>query len=120
MRKWLLAAFAACFLIAVAGGVAYAQQNKVTLNQSVVITTGGTFQQILPTQQRWSLTIQNNNAADSCWIFVTSDPTKIPTTANSIMLLAAGSYARFYPFIPSDPVQATCASDGDTLYIDTQ
>jgi len=95
-------------------------QNIPTKNTSVVIATGNTFQTVLaaPTgDPRNSLTIQNNNATDSCWIFVGSSAA---TKGASILLLAGGSYTRYFPYVPSDVIQATCATSSDTLYVDTQ
>jgi hypothetical protein len=108
-----LAALAACTLIAPAS----AQQNRTTLNKSVTIIAGGAFQQILQEEPRFAVTIQNNNAADPCRLHI---GVGTPTEANSILLFAGGSYARFYPAIPSDAFQATCTQAGDTLYVDTQ
>jgi hypothetical protein len=91
-----------------------------TLNQSVVIATGNTFQTVLAAvgqNGRQSLTIANNNASDSCWLYVGSGAA---TKGTSILLLAGGSYVRYYPYTPSDVIQATCATSNDTLYIDTQ
>jgi hypothetical protein len=100
---------------------AHAQTNAATTNSSAVITTGNTFQTVLAALSqgtaRRSLTIENNNATDSCWVFVGSGSA---TKATSILLLAGGSYARYYPYVPSDAIQATCASNSDTLYVDTQ
>lgn len=97
--------------------------NRATVNSSATIATGNTFQQVLPsnlgtTTQRQSLTIENNNATDSCWIYV--GPLASATKATAILLLAGGSYARYWPFVPSDAIQATCASSSDTLYVDNQ
>lgn len=94
--------------------------NRSTLNSSVVIATGNAFQTVLASNfntftQRQALTIQNNNAADSCWLYIGSGT---PTKATSILLLAGGSYQRYWPFVPSDAIQATCASTSDTLYVD--
>ena len=46
-----------------------------TTNGSISITTGNTFQQVLgalgaPPAARRSLTIENNNSTDSCWLFI--------------------------------------------------
>src|SRR5437879_6204402 len=79
MRRYLLAAI--CF--AMLGSPSFADPSSIapTTNGSVVIATGNTFQTVLAavainnnslTMGRRSLTIQNNNAADSCWIFVGS------------------------------------------------
>lgn len=106
-----------------AGGaaVAGAPTNRSTKNVSVVITTGNTFQTILAVQGttdvRQALTIANNNATDSCWLFIGA---ATATKGTSILLLAGGSYARYWPFVPSDAIQATCANNSDTLYVDIQ
>lgn len=104
--------------------VVYAQSVStpaVTTNSSIVITTGNTFQQVLaalvPPAQRRSLTIQNNNATDSCWLFIGAGTA---TKGTSILLLAAGAYTRYFPYVPADVIQATCASTNDTLYVDFQ
>jgi hypothetical protein len=91
---------------------------SLTTNASASIATGNTFQTVLAaSDNRRSLTIQNNNATDSCWVFVGSGSA---TKATSILLLAGGSYTRYYPYIPADVIQATCATTADTLYVDTQ
>lgn len=96
--------------------------NAPTTNRSVTIGTGGTFQTILTAStSRLSLTIQNNNSISTgteyCYVYVGSGTA---TTANSIILAPGGSYQRYFPFIPSDIIQATCTTTSDTLYIDTQ
>jgi|SRR5882672_1754571 len=114
-------------------GEAHAQSTPTaagTTNFSATIATGNTFQTVLVAvlnaYGRKSLSIQNNNATDSCWItFGTlSNGTKITAAsavkASSILLLAGGSYTRYYPYIPADEIEATCATAGDSLYVDTQ
>jgi hypothetical protein len=98
--------------------------NRSTLNGSVVIATGNTFQIVLAsnfgtTTQRQQLTVNNNNftVPDNCWIFLGSGTA---TKAASIMLVPGASYRREWPFVPSDTIQATCTTTSDTLYIDTQ
>jgi len=96
--------------------------NAQTTNASVVIATGNTFQTILaalgtPPTPRRSLTIENNNATDSCWVFVGASAA---TKGISILLLPGGSYTRYYPYVPSDAIQATCATTADTIYVDVQ
>jgi hypothetical protein len=96
-----------------------------TTNASVVITTGNTFQTVLSavanpainSTARHSLTIANNNTTDSCWVYIGSGTA---TKGTSILLIAGASYTRYWPFIPSDVIQATCTSTSDTLYVDTQ
>lgn len=118
--KRLLVAIA--FLIGLSGA-ALAQTVAATTNSSAVIATGNTFQSVLaavaaPPATRRSLTIQNNNATDSCWVFVGA--TASATKGTSILLLPGGSYTRYSPYIPSDNIAGTCATTSDTLYVDTQ
>jgi hypothetical protein len=101
---------------------ARAQTNAATTNGSVTITAGNTFQTVLsavaaPPAIRRSLTIQNNNASDSCWLFIGGGSA---TKATSILLTTGQAYTRYYPYVPTDAIQATCASTSDTLYVDTQ
>jgi hypothetical protein len=102
-------------------GPALAQTVAQTTNGSVVIIAGNTFQTVIAAvtanNQRRSLSIQNNNATDSCWLFIGS---AAATKGTSILLLAGGSYTRYYPYIPSDAIQATCTTTSSTLYVDTQ
>jgi hypothetical protein len=121
-RSWLTraAVIAAALFFA---PVANAQTNTPTINGSVTITTGNTYQNILsavaaPPAIRRSLTIQNNNTnGDNCWLFIGSGSA---TKATSILLSPGGSYQRYYPYVPSDVIQATCASNSDTMYADYQ
>jgi hypothetical protein len=100
---------------------AAAQTVATTTNSSAVITTGSTFQTVMAavnfTSSRRSLTIENNNASDNCWLFIGSGSA---TKGTSILLIPGGSYTRYYPYVPADAIQATCASTSDTLYIDNQ
>lgn len=92
--------------------------NANTLNSSAVITAGNTFQTVLAAKvNRQSVTIQNNNASDACWVYVGAGSA---TKGTAIALAAGQSYTRYYPYVPSDAIQATCATTSDTLYIDTQ
>lgn len=92
-----------------------------TLNSSVTVTTGNTFQQALAsnvanTVRRQSLEIQNNNTnTDSCWVFLGT--TANATKAASIILAVGQAYTRYYPYVPDDAVQVTCAGNSDTVYI---
>jgi hypothetical protein len=122
--KFLIVAFLA-LLYAMQPARAQTVQAKSTVNASVVIATGNTFQTVLAavssTAGRQSLTIQNNNATDSCWIqFGVGVTSGNATKGKSILLLAGGSYTRYYPFVPKDEIEATCATTSDTLYVDTQ
>ena len=102
---------------------ARAQQNLGTVNGSITIATGNTFQQAIAAlaagTARRSITIQNNNTnGDNCWIFIGA--TASATKGTSILLGQGGSYQRYYPYVPSDNIAATCATSSDTLYVDTQ
>jgi hypothetical protein len=93
--------------------------NKTTTTASVVITTGGTFQTILAAStNKSSLTIQNNNASDSCWIQLGSSQSI--TEGHAIELLAGQAYTRYFPYVPADAISGTCASNSDTMYVDYQ
>jgi hypothetical protein len=98
-------------------------QYRGTVNSSATITAGNAFQSVLATligtsTVRQSLTIENNNAADSCWVFI--GPNASATKATSILLTPGGSYQRYFPYVPSDNISATCTNMNDTLYVDTQ
>ncbi len=96
---------------------------RSTVNASVSVVTGGTFQQILPSiignagVSRQSINIENNNRNnDNCLIFV--GPMASATAATAILLLPGGSYSRYWPFVPSDQISGTCANNGDSIYAD--
>jgi FtsP/CotA-like multicopper oxidase with cupredoxin domain len=112
-----------------------------TNNASAKIATAYTYQQLLPSVPvgsgaRRSLTVQNNNATDTCWVIVgTTQITPATTVTNtnitiggatvtaaqaSIELLAGASYTRYYPYSPSDIIYGTCQTAGDSIYVDTQ
>src|SRR5882724_10006994 len=96
MKRLWLALFATTLC---SPALAQAPQGFGTLNSSAAITAGNTFQQLLAANaKRRSLTIQNNNASDSCWIFI--GPTASATKATSMLLFPGGSYNRYYPYIP--------------------
>ena len=127
-------AFALLFLADLVDA-AMAQSAVPTDNWSVSITTGGTFQQVQPRNDaRRSLTIQNNNASDSCYVNIDGSVVAGNTAASSVttrggtvtaakasVLLSAGqSYTRYYPYVPSGPIVATCATTASSLYVDMQ
>lgn len=137
MKKILAALLGACLFSA----PAMAQQtNAATTNGSVSVTTGNTYQTLLaavvyPTVRR-SLTIQNNNTTDNCLLIVGTNQVTSGTTTTSSNLTIAGntlaaskasillspgqSYTRYFPYIPNDTIYATCATTGDSIYVDTQ
>ena len=119
MKRLLVAGIA--LLLCLPAQAQQAPLNLGTVNGSIVIAAGNTFQQALAAvtgNKRRSLTIQNNNAADNCWLYV--GPTASATKGTSLLLLPGGSYTRYYPYIPNDNIAATCATTADTLYVDTQ
>ena len=121
----MLKLLAALLCVAALATPARAQTVAQTTNKSVTITTGNTFQAVLSavtlTAARRSLTIQNNNATDSCWVtFGVGITAGTAAKASSILLLAGGSISRYYPYVPSDEIEATCTTTSDTLYIDVQ
>lgn len=116
-------------LFCCASGVSYSQPADVpTVNASAVIVTGNTYQTILAATaspndtSRRSLTIQNNNTNnDNCWIIFGQGITAANATkGKSILLGPGGSFQRYYPYMPSDEIEATCATSSDTIYVDRQ
>jgi hypothetical protein len=99
-----------------------------TVNVSGTITSGGTFQQVLPSihsgagnasTARQSLTIQNNNTnSDNCFVFL--GPIANATEAGSVLLAPQQAYGRYWPDVPTDTISITCASTSDTFYADYQ
>jgi hypothetical protein len=86
----------------------------------VTIATGNKFQQIVPSNStgtdRRALTIQNNASnGDNCWVYVGADKA---SKDGSVVLAPGKSYDRYWPFVPSDTIQATCASSSDNLYVE--
>lgn len=101
-------------------------QAKPTTNGSIVIATGNTYQTALAAVTRFigrlALTIQNNNASatDNCYItFGVGITAGNATKGKSLKLGPLGSYTRYWPFVPSDEIEATCDTSSDTLYVDT-
>jgi len=88
----------------------------------VTIVTGSKFQQVVPPSkngtERRSLTIRNNSANDdNCWVYI---GTSTPSKETSFELAPGKSLIRYWPFVPSDSIQATCASSSDTLNVEYQ
>lgn len=118
--------------------MAAAQSAIGTINGSVKITTGLTFQQIFPASgQRNSLQIENNNttSTENCWInddgtVVAGNTTATSVTINGIAMTAAqasillapngGSYTRYYPHTPNAIIVGTCTSTADSIYASVQ
>lgn len=110
------------FILFAGSAFAQAPIARGTLNSTATISNGNAFQTVLnsvASSGRKALTIQNNNTnGDSCWLFI--GPLASATKGTSILLGSGGSYQRYYPYLPSDQINATCATTNDTLYIDTQ
>jgi hypothetical protein len=130
MKKYLAGLFVVLF-----APCAFAQIPKATDTRPNKITTGLTYQVLLPQAGgRLSITIQNNNATDNCQIIIggpwqAGDTTASSRTVNgvsltaaqaSVLLLPGGSYSRYFPYIPSDAILATCVTTGDSIYADVQ
>lgn len=150
MRRLIVAEIAVVFasLCSVPAAFPQAANNPTidapTTNGSVKITTGNTFQALLAAVPivggqpgtRHSLTIQNNNASDACYLIVgTNQVTPATTTLSTsitingatvtaqqaaIVLTAGIPYQRYFPYVPSDAIYVTCATTGDSVYVDTQ
>ena len=140
MRRLAIVLFA-CGLLTPAA-LAQTPVDVPTVNHSVAITTGNTYQTVLAATSsstdynRKSVTIQNNNTnSDNCWIEISGLISAGMTTAStvtplggssmttvkaSILLSPGGSWQRYFPYVPSGAVVATCAGSGDSLYVDAQ
>ena len=122
----------ACIMLGVALAIATIVLGSTTFAQSetpspqtgagnlVTIATGNKFQQIVPSNNsgtdRRALTIQNNASnGDNCWVYVGSDRA---SKDGSVVLAPGKTYDRYWPFVPSDTIQATCASSSDDLYVE--
>ena len=137
MRKILLGLLA----LAIPIGYAYAQQNvnptgtsvggfagnRSTVNGSTTLTTSGVFVQILSSNTasnivRQALTIENNNPALSCYLFIgqNTNASVSATTSTGMLLLPGGSYTRYWPYVPSDSIWATCLGTNGTVYVEVQ
>jgi hypothetical protein len=99
---------------------AFAQTSPAPTDTVVTINTANKFQQILASSgtARRMLRIGNNNSnGDSCWVFVGSGRA---TKEGSYEVAPNKKYLRYPPFVPSDAIQATCASSSDTLDVEYQ
>jgi hypothetical protein len=89
-------------------------------NNLVAIATGNTFQQVIGSngnaKERQALIIKNDNSnGDSCWVFFGGDKA---SKEKGVMVTAGDSYVRYWPFVSSETIQATCASTSDALYVE--
>lgn len=129
-------------LFALLATTANAQISAIpTTNNTILVITGNTLQVVLAANRnRNSLTIQNNNVGDSCFLIfadvnvlsqITPGTTTLASTITingvsvtvkqaAIVLTAGTPYQRYYPHMPSDVIFGTCATAGDSLYVDTQ
>lgn len=129
-----LIALCLAFLLSITAAAAQSSMAP-TAPLPVNITLGNTYQLLMPAgTNRRSLTIQNNNAADSCYVliggpWVAGDTTATSRTVNgasltaakaSLLLLAGGAYTRYEPYIPSDQILVTCATTNSSIYADVQ
>jgi hypothetical protein len=68
--------------------------------------------------QRRALIVKNNNTnGDTCWLFFGNAKA---SKEESLILASGGSYVRYWPFVSSDAMLATCASTSDTLYVEVK
>jgi hypothetical protein len=86
----------------------------------VTIATGNAFQQVIGSNdsatERQALIIKNDNSnGDSCWVFFGSNK---PSKVKSVIVASGDSYIRYWPFVSSDAMQATCTSSSDALYVE--
>jgi hypothetical protein len=89
-------------------------------NNLVTIATGNTFQQVIGSNgaatERRVLIIKNDNSnGDSCWVFFGGDKA---SKEKSVIVASGDSYVRYWPFVSSDAMQATCAATSDALYVE--
>jgi hypothetical protein len=100
--------------------MAFAQTPPAPADTVVKIEIGNRFQQILAasgTPHRMLRISNNNTNGDSCWLFVGSGRA---SKEGSYTIPAGKEYLRYSPFVPSDAIQATCASGSDTLDLEYQ
>jgi hypothetical protein len=91
-------------------------------NNLVTIATGNTFQQVIGSNgsatERQALIIKNDNSnGDPCWVFFGGDKA---SKEKGVMVASGDSYVRYWPFVSSEAIQATCASTSDALYVEIQ
>ena len=99
---------------------AFAQTSPAPNDAVMTINTANKFQQVLASSgaPRRMLRISNNNDNDdSCWVFVGSGRA---SKEGSYEIRPGKEYLRYPPFVPSDAIQATCASCSDTLDVEYQ
>lgn len=132
------------FMVVLLAAPAMAQSAIGSVNGSVSITTGLTFQQIFPAynsglngSQRNSVQIENNNttSTENCWINDDGLVTAGMTTSSSVTTIngattaakasiylapSGGSYTRYYPHTPNAIIVGTCTTAADSIYATVQ
>src|ERR1700751_2105179 len=117
---WLAIAWGLSPAPAVAQQISQPSVPRAPTHKSVTIVIGNRFQQVLnaSTTALRMLRIGNNNTNDdSCWVFVGSGQASKDA---SYAVQPGKEYLRYAPFVPSDAIQATCASSSDTLDVEYQ
>jgi hypothetical protein len=120
MLSCIVLSAAALAIALLLGSATFAQTPPAPTHKSVTIVIGNKFQGVLnaSTIALRMLRISNNNTnEDSCWVFVGSSRA---SKEGSYEVPAGKEYLRYPPFVPSDAIQATCASSSDTLDVEYQ
>jgi hypothetical protein len=120
MDAWIVLGAASLVITLLLDSATFAQTPPASTHTAVTIDTGNKFQQVLASTgvERRMLHISNNNDnGDSCWVFVGSGRA---SKEGSYALPLGGEFVRYPPFVPSDGIQATCASSSDTLDVEYQ
>jgi hypothetical protein len=119
MDAWIALGVASLAVALILGSAAFAQTVPAPTKKVVTISTANKFQQVLASGAtlRMLRIGNNNNDRDSCWVFVGSGQA---SKEGSYEVQPGKEYLRYPPFVPSDAIQATCASSSDTLDIEYQ
>jgi hypothetical protein len=120
MLSCIVLSAAALAITLLLGSATFAQTPPAPTNTVVTIGAGNKFQKVLASSAtaRRMLRIGNNNTNDDiCWVFVGSGQA---SKEASYAVLPGKEYLRYPPFVPSDAIQATCASSSDTLDVEYQ
>ena len=118
MDAYIVLGVASLAIALLLGSVAISQTAPASTNKVVTIGTGNKFQQVLASSgtELRMLRISNDNTNDDiCWVFVGSGPA---SKEASYPISPGKGYLRYPPFVPSDAIQATCASSSDTLDVE--
>lgn len=125
-----LIAAAAIYAALVAGACAQTTPLSST-PKSKSIASGLTFQLLADSANRRVIEIENNNttSTENCWVLVggpwqagdttasvrSIDGASITASKDAWLLQPGGSFTRYYPYIPSDPILVTCTNAGDSV-----